>query len=243
LQIRSLNRAQLRELLDIFSRAIPPGFLSRSIYAAPGAEAYLARLLEHPRLSAHEQLWGIELERGLVAAAHTRLIGEYHHLNNYAVLPEFQGRGLGSRMMAHWNDLAHRQLAHHLSLDVAMENEGARRHYARFRFTEQARSCEYRLDGSLDLAEPIGVQLIDWPLAQASFQAYGFGRFALALGPERHLVDLRVGEFRLSSRDTRLLAALNAIDPTRSIVVRTSEPLENPVWTGISTIIRMTKEL
>jgi ribosomal protein S18 acetylase RimI-like enzyme len=244
IRIRPFKRSELGELLNIFSHAIAPALLSRSIYAAPGAEAFLARLLEHPSLHAHEQLWGVELmDEGLVAAAHTRLIEDRHHLNNYAVLPAFQSRGLGSRMMAHWHDLARAQRARHLSLDVALENEGARRHYMRFGFADQSRSYEYRLEGSPDFPEPMGVHLIDWPLAQASFLAYGFGRFALALGSERYSVDLRVGEFRLSSCDPRLLAALRAMDPARGILARTSEPIENPAWAYVGTIVHMTKEL
>ena len=244
IRIRPFERSELRQLLSIFSQAIPRPMLARSIYAAPEAEAFLGRLLEHRSLHAHEQLWGVELEKvGLVGAAHTRLIEDRHHLNNYAVLPAFQGRGLGSRMMTHWHDLARAHGARRLSLDVALENEGARRHYARFGFADQARTYEYRLDGRVDPPALTGVQLVDWPLAQASFAAYGFGRFALALGSERYSVDLRVGEFRLSSFDARLLAVLRAMDPARTILVRSSEPLENAAWSHVATSVHMTKEL
>ena len=243
-RIRSLERGDLGTMLHIFSEAIPRAQLARSIYLAPGAEAFLTHLLEQPGLNAHEQLWGVELDdNGLVAVAHSRRAGEYHHLNSYAVLPAFQRRGLGARMMAHWESLARSQRLHRLSLDVALENEGARRHYARFGFMERYRINEYRLEGHLDLPDPLGVQREDWPLAQASFQAYGFGRFALVLGPERYPVDLRVGDFRLGSSDARLLAALQAIDPVRAILVRTSKPLENPAWVHTGTIAHMTKEL
>src|SRR5262249_8503384 len=152
---------------------------------------------------------------GLVAGAHTRLVGESHHLNNYAVLPAFQGRGLGARMMAYWDGLARSQGARLLSLDVDLQNEGARRHYASHGFRDEAQSHEHRLEGSVDLPASRGVQLWDWPIAQASFLAYGFGRFTLALGAQRHAVDLRVGQFRLVSREPRLLAALKAMDSTR----------------------------
>ncbi len=244
IRIRPIERGDLGEMLKIFSEAIPHTQLARSIYLAPGAEAFLARLLEHAGLHAHEQLWGVELqEEGLVAAAHTRLIEEVHHLNNYAVLPAFQGRGLGGQMMAHWHSLARSRYARRLTLDVALENEGARRHYARFGFTDRARSHEYRLEGSPDLPKPTGVKLEDWPLAQASFQAYGFGRFALELESERYGVDLRVGQFRLGALDDRLLAALRVMDSARGIVVRTSEPLDRPGWAYTGTIVRMSKEL
>jgi ribosomal protein S18 acetylase RimI-like enzyme len=244
-RIRPLERSDLSKMLHIFSRAIPHSQLGRSIYLASGAEAFLARLLEHPRFHAHEHLWGVELENsGLVAAAHTRRIGEYHHLNNYAVLPEFQGRGIGGRMMGHWHDVARSQRVRCLSLDVALENERARRHYAAFGFTDHLPSHEYRLGSSPDLTNPVGVELQDWPMAQASFQAYGFGRFTLVIGSERCSVDLRIGAFRLGSCDPRLLAALRAIDPARAIFIRTSEPLENrSSWTYTGTIVRMTKEL
>jgi ribosomal protein S18 acetylase RimI-like enzyme len=244
-RIRLVERTDLAVMLDIFSAAIPHSQLSRSIYLAPGAEAFLARLLEHPTLHAHEQLWGVEVEdAGLVAAAHTRLIGEYHHLNNYAVLPAFQRRGLGGQMMAHWHGLARSRRARRLSLDVALENDRARRHYAAFGFADGPASHEYRLEGSPDLPDPVGVELQDWPAAQASFEAYGFGRFTLAMDSERCSVDLRLGGFRLGSREPRLLAALRAMDPARAIFMRTSERLEDrSCWAYTGTIVRMTKEL
>ncbi len=245
IRIRAVQRQELGKMLRIFSEAIPSAELSRSIYLAPGVEAFLARLLEHPGLHSHEQLWGADAEDGsLVAAAHTRLIGDYLHLNNYAVLPAFQGRGVGSRMMAHWHDLARAQRAKRLSLDVALDNAGARRHYAKFGFIERARTHEYRLNNPLDLAAAAGVQLQDWPFALASFQAYGFGRFHLALGAERCPVDLRAQTFRLGSFDRRLLAALRAMEPANQIVVRSvdSSP-DDGRWDHTGTVVRLEKEL
>src|SRR5262249_45746376 len=224
-----VERGELDKMLTIFREAIPLPQLRRSIYLAHGAEAFLARLMEHPGLHGHEQLWGLELDdQGLVGAAHTRWIGEDHHLNNYAVLPAFQGRGLGSRMMAHWHDLARSQRASRFTLDVALENEGARHHYTAFGFADVAHSHEYRLESSPKLPDPIGLQLQDWPLARAAFDTYGFGRFTLAIGSERCSVDLRAGEFRLPSEDLRFLAALRLMDPARAIVVRTSKALADP---------------
>jgi ribosomal protein S18 acetylase RimI-like enzyme len=244
LRIRDFERGELQQFLEIFVQAIPSAQLSRSIYLAPGVEAFLARLLEHPSLHSREQLWGVELkDTGFVAAAHTRLMGEYQHLNNYAVLPAFQGRGLGGRMMAHWESLARSQRARRLSLDVTLENEGARRHYARFGFSEEARTYEYRLQGSPKLNETTDVHLIDWAVAQACFGLYGFGRFALAVGSDQYSVDLRSGEFRLRSCDERLLAGLRSIDPARRILVWTDEPLDSPSWIYVGTIVRMTRGL
>ena len=244
IRIRVFERGELSQLLRIFAEALPRDQLSRSIYAAPRVEAFLSRLLDHPTFRAYEQLWGVEWgNKGFVGAAHTRLIGDCHHLNNYAVLPSFQRQGLGSRMMSHWESLARLQHVRRLSLDVTLENDGARRHYARFGFVDETRSYEYRLEGAPDLPDATSVHLIDWPLASASFEAYGFGRFVLALGQERYSVDLRVGEFRLGSCDGRLLAALQAMDPERGILVRTSEPLENPAWAYTGTILHMTKEM
>jgi ribosomal protein S18 acetylase RimI-like enzyme len=244
IRIRAFEHRELGQLLNIFSEAVPRAQLSRSIYVAPGAEAFLARLLEHPSLHTREHLWGVELkDKGFVAAAHTRFIEERHHLNNCAVLPALQGRGLGGRMMAHWESLARLQRSKRLTLDVDLENERARRHYARFGFSDQARSYEYQFEGSRDFPAPKDVHLIDWAVAQACFQIHGFGRFALALGGEHHSVDFRVGEFRLGSRDARLLSALQAIDPSRRILVRTPEVVKDPLWAHTGTIVHMIKEL
>lgn len=243
-RIRPIERAELGKLLHIFAEAIPHRQLSRSIYLAPGAEAFLGALLDHRELQAAEELWGVELEgQGLVAGAHTRSLGEYNHLNSYAVRPAFQRQGFGARMMTHWHELARGRRARALSLDVDLENEGARRHYAAFQFVESGRMHEYRLKGPLAVLEGGGVQLHDWPLAQAAFATYGFGRFALSAGPERCSVDLRVDAFRLSSTDPRFLAALQQIDARRAIFVRTSAALDAPQWSLSGTLVRMVKEL
>lgn len=243
IQIRPLREADLDALLDLFSKAIPQQQLARSIYLARGARSFLAALLDHGALQEHEQLWGIEMEgEGLVAGAHTRRVDECHHLNNYAVLPAFQRQGIGHRMMTYWHELAAAQKAQVLSLDVDVENERAHRHYLAHGFRDANRTREYKFEGCV--SPQLGaVQLFDWPIARAAFDTYGFGRFTLSTGSMRCLVDLREGSFRLSSTEPRLLAALQLIDPARTILVRTLEPLAGSSWRPTGSLIRMVKNL
>lgn len=244
LTFRSLGRADLRQMLHIFREAISASQLARSIYTAHGAETFFSRLLDYPKLQKQEQFWGVELEgKGLVGAAHTRLMGDSHHLNNYAVLPAFQGRGIGAKMMEHWHGLARSQQARTLSLDVALENEGARRHYTSFGFTEVSRRNEYRWEGTAD-GSTFEAQLQDWPLAEVSFQTYGFGRFTLAIGNDRWTVNLRAKDFRVSSTDPRLLAVLQQMNPAHTIFLHTPDVIESSsAWTYTGSLLRMTKKL
>jgi ribosomal protein S18 acetylase RimI-like enzyme len=245
LKIRPIERSDLRQMLEIFSEAIPHSQLSRSIYLAPGAEAFLAHLLDYPGLQSAEQLWGVDSkEHGLVGAAHTRLIGEFHHLNNYAVLPRFQGHGIGARMMAHWHAIARGLGATKLSLDVALENVRACKHYAAFGFMEVARTHEYRWQGTADEFDTSKAHLHDWSLAQASLGAYGFGRFVVELGAQRWTVDLRSEDFRVSSTQPELLAVLRRMNSARTLLLRTSKLLEDESsWSYTGAVLRMTKDI
>jgi ribosomal-protein-alanine N-acetyltransferase len=56
------------------------------------------------------------------------------HVNNLAVRPACQRRGLGSALLTHALNAAAQEGAHRATLEVRRSNDGARRLYERFRF-------------------------------------------------------------------------------------------------------------
>lgn len=68
--------------------------------------------------------------RALLIPGKEALPGEYY-LSNVSVLPEFQGRGLGSRLLAFAEDQARSLQIDRCSLCVDMDNSAARRLYER----------------------------------------------------------------------------------------------------------------
>ena len=56
------------------------------------------------------------------------------HINNLAVRPASQGRGLGSALLSHALDEAAKEGAYRATLEVRRSNDGARRLYERFGF-------------------------------------------------------------------------------------------------------------
>ena len=75
--------------------------------------------------------------------------GEYY-VSNIAVLPEFQGRGIGSALLRYADHMARTRRLKKCSLIVSMQNDEARRLYERHGYRE-VRSIHYRTgDGVLD---------------------------------------------------------------------------------------------
>jgi ribosomal-protein-alanine N-acetyltransferase len=65
------------------------------------------------------------------------------HINNLAVLPEYRGRGLGTRLLDFILREASREGARWATLEVRRSNEGARRLYARMGFQEAGVRRDY----------------------------------------------------------------------------------------------------
>jgi len=60
--------------------------------------------------------------------------GHWHHLVRIAVMPAWQGRGVGAHLLGHWISRAHAAGAMRLSLNTQANNQHARRLYERYGF-------------------------------------------------------------------------------------------------------------
>ncbi|HJW34557.1 MAG TPA: GNAT family N-acetyltransferase [Holophagaceae bacterium] len=242
-QIVTLGRKDIPQMLALFREAIPRPQLDRSTYTAPGVERYLGHLFDFPELQRQEQLWGLADPGGdFAAVAHTRRIGHHLHLNNAAVRPALQGQGLGGRLLARWEAMAREAKVAGISLDVALENKGALRHYQRFGLEEVTVAYEGQLMEPISDDAGDEVSLVDWPAAQVSLDAFGFGRFQLVLEGHPHFVDVTEARFRVGNSDPRVLAALHRIDPDRAIFLRSHTPFPAGKWKPTGAIIRMIKD-
>jgi ribosomal protein S18 acetylase RimI-like enzyme len=237
-----LEPSDIQTMLDLFRRGTPPAELSRSIYSAPGADKFLRRFAQDPARHRDEQFWGLKDEAGrLLGAAHTRDLAESSHLNQIAVDPSLQGRGLGSWMLAHWGSLALARGASWQTLDVAESNVAAHRLYLRHGFAVAGQTREYRYRGEVPAAGGSEVPLAQWPEAQASFKEYGFGRFRLELDGKWFQVDL-ARDFRIPDPDSRILSFLARLDPERGILLRTALADPEGEWEATGSLFRMRKE-
>jgi len=243
-RIEALVQEDVPPMLELFSRSIPHSQLGRSIYLAHGVGRYLSGLLQHTGFHRHEQLWGLKTTSGrLLAAAHCRVSPGISHLNNCAVDPSIQNLGLGSRLMDHWERTAQESGIGRLTLDVADENASAQRLYFRRGFKVAAVTHEYKLLEPFPSAATTDPVLHCWPQAVASYETFGFGRFCLEWGAQRHKVDLFKDCFRISSPEERLLHALFRMDGQRMILLRDPSPTLTGPWQRTGAILRMHKEL
>ena len=234
-------------MLDLFRRGVDPRELARSIYAAAGADRYLASLAQDFRKRRTEQLWGLKDGSGrLAAAAHIRVLGQASHLNQIAVDPGLQGRGLGTWLLTRWDRMAAAEGAARQTLDVADGNLGAQRLYQRHGFTVTARTWEFRHRGAIRPRSRSGpgseVAVHLWREAQDSYLNFGFGRFRLELDGKEHQVDL-ARDFRVPDPDPRILAFLARLDPGRGILLRTATTDPPGEWEATGGIFRMGKDV
>ncbi len=112
---------------DITSLAV----LEADIYETPWSEGVF-----HDELARSNRVY-LVAENGsgeLVAYGGLLLVDEDAHITTLAVVPEWRGRGLGTRLMLALADAAVEAGAAHLTLEVRLSNAPAQRLYRRFGF-------------------------------------------------------------------------------------------------------------
>jgi GNAT superfamily N-acetyltransferase len=171
------------------------------------------------------------------------------HLNNIYICPKARGLGVGKTLYMNGLELALKEGADTLSLDVFSWNHHARSWYQKLGFKQTEK--HYWLTGPLFPNNHKGTfQIQNYPDAIASIQSYGFGRLNI-LTPKGNYPILQLNNryFRVSHESALLdkdcYSALLTIDSTRNVVVISSQPRIPGFSTFIeaSESIRMIKNL
>jgi ribosomal-protein-alanine N-acetyltransferase len=116
-----MRRRDLRRIMEIEHQVFPEPW-SRTVFVSELA-------LRHGRA------YRIAREgREVVGYFGLMFVDEEAHVTTVAVVPEQQGRGLGTRLMAEAVRIARAEGARHISLEVAAHNERAQALYRRFGF-------------------------------------------------------------------------------------------------------------
>lgn len=100
--------------------------LEEEAFSAPWTAATFLRLLDRPGA----ELWVVEEGEGIVAYGVLWCILDQGELANIAVAPEARGRGLGSRLLDHFIEVARGRGVGRLFLEVRESNQVALRLYA-----------------------------------------------------------------------------------------------------------------
>lgn len=125
--IRELTTEDIKELIEV-QRAVYLGSLpwSRSAFVSE-----LVSPLPHLYLCA-------ENDRQLVAFCGCRIIGDDGHVTNVAVLPEFQGVGIGTYLLQQIEVFAEKRGCRTMSLEVRLSNRDAQRLYRKLGYVSRA---------------------------------------------------------------------------------------------------------
>ncbi len=233
----------------IHRAAFPSRAIEFTLFESPRVWAYLNSLLDHPRLQRVHTFVGVSDGGQLIAYAHLRWMDDVLHLNNVAVVPEYRGRGIGTRLMSVLREEGARRQVRRITLDVDAENVQAASWYARHGFEEASRThlvlraLERRRRPSSGTRTD-ETEILGWPAAEAWQAQFGFSSFEVRMGKELRAIG-RLGErfFRVDGDTSPAMDAFLAdLDPRRKLLVRRGGGPADGRGKLVRTVIRMQLE-
>jgi ribosomal-protein-alanine N-acetyltransferase len=103
--------------------------IEESVYTEPWSHRLFTEELAQRRSRSYRAAW---VGRSIVGFAGQMFIDDESHVNNIAVAPAWQGRGLGAALLTDLVRTALDRAARHLTLEVRVGNEPALALYRRF---------------------------------------------------------------------------------------------------------------
>ncbi|MDQ3928925.1 MAG: GNAT family N-acetyltransferase [Chloroflexota bacterium] len=243
---RPIQAHECEKVADLHKRTFPPDAVKRTIYASTRISRYLQNLVSYPDLQGDHFLLGAWHDRNLVGYAHFRALPASWHLNYIAVLPAYQGRGVGHELWKRFVEAGKQRGCGRLSLDVEHDNLRALDWYRRRHMAVVATTRTYETFLEPSGESPAGaVKLLDWEAAEAWQASYGFSRFQLLCRGKTWSIG-RIGDsyFRASEALQPVLeSALAAIDAGRCLLVATPEELKEQRFREVEVALRMEGEV
>ena len=142
--IREIVGEDIKELLQV----------ERLVYAGELPWTKSAFLSEIYSRFKHLYLCILQNER-MIGFAGVRLLGEDAHITNIAVIPEYQGRGVGSFLLTEIEQYARKNKCDRISLEVRLSNRDAQRLYRQLGFVSRAIKTAYYTEGNEDALDMV----------------------------------------------------------------------------------------
>lgn len=245
---RPVRADECSDVVRLHRDVFHPSRVARTIYGTAHVDRYLANLIAFHNLQQEHVIWGAWDGQVLVGYAHCRGLPESWHLNNVAVLPSHQGLGIGRALWARFLEGGERAGYRRFSLDVEHDNVRALNWYQKQGFRATHRVWMYERDITATPLPPEdagNARLLDWEKSEAWQAVYGFSEFRLACDGQVWTVG-RLGKryFRVSGRPPLLVERILAgIDPSRRLLIQTSEALLDERLEKSGSSIRMVHSL
>jgi ribosomal protein S18 acetylase RimI-like enzyme len=243
IRFRFVPAHQSAQLLSLHRKVFDAGEVGRTIYGATRVSRYLETILARPGNQDEHEVWGAWDGDRLVGYAHCRALEESWHLNNVAVLPEYQGMGIASLFWTLFLSGARERGYHWLTLDVEQDNEPVVAWYLQqgMERTQSTWRYEKRLRPEGGARALAAMRFLDWENAEAWEMAYGFSRFQLQYDGQTW--PIARPNFRYYSAQTPLPgaveAALAALDPERHLLLLLAEPVQDPALVERGVTLRL----
>jgi sugar transferase EpsL len=241
---RPIHSDECLKVVQLHCRAFPAQLVQRTIYASVRVDRYLARLVFFPHLHNEHMLWGAWDGSVLVGYAHYRALPDSWHLNNIAILPTYQGCGIGRALWNCFLEMGQERGFKQLSLDAERDNQQALAWYQRLglRITETVWIYEKSIGGKASSHHTVEtVQLLDWEAAEAWQETYGFSRFRLAYQGRTWPVE-RLGQHYFRVRQPLpviLESVLSEMDSSRSLLIVSPQLIHSAELEEIGVSFRM----
>jgi ribosomal-protein-alanine N-acetyltransferase len=84
-----------------------------------------------------------------------RILGADAHITNIAIIPDYQGKGIGSFLIGEMERYARKNKCDRLTLEVRLGNRDAQRLYRTLGFVSQAIKTAYYTEGNEDALDMV----------------------------------------------------------------------------------------
>lgn len=181
----ALSVSDAAAICEVHRAAFPVEYLRWTIFCSREVHQYIADIIGESQTSRNKEheFVGAFVECRLVGYAHFRRLPTSWHLNQIAVLPKYQGLGIGRQLVQIWLKRAIEEGFELVSLDVNSDNTRAVRWYQKvgLRVTSTSGIFECQLSPSKTSTErKHRARLVDWDQTVAWRNRYGFATLRFA---------------------------------------------------------------
>ncbi len=243
---RPIRPWESESVVTLFRNTFAQDYVERTVYVSNGIGKYLSNLVTFPKLQTDHLILGAWDANSLIGYFHARDLSSVWHLNYIAVLPTYQGTGIGKVLFSQWIDSGKRRGCTTLSLDVDVQNQRARDWYSRLGFEVSDTSVIYRKsrnDKRQDIDDEVCIH--EWEAAEAWQSLYGFSQFSLSSKGHRWIIGRLGGKAYRTSEFLPLSVehSLWMIEPRNYLYVFSDSPSILPDYLEIAQVYRMVRSV
>lgn len=247
LACRPVHPDECMKVADLHRASFPREQVLRTIYASPYVHRYLEEIVTSTSLIGSHTLYGVWAGDNLLGYAHCRDLTGSWHLNQIAVLPSYQGKGIGRVLWERYIELGRERGHKQITLDVERDNLRSSNWYRHKGLQVVATTWAYEKQIVRQPAAEYPaqeIQVMELEAANAHHSIYGFSQFRLVYKGKTWTIG-RLGEYFRATEElpADVVAALKEIDDKRLLLILSSTPIKKPGLIEVGVSYRMSGAL